>query len=316
MAIVIRVIFAIFDIILIFILALSYDLTRPVNFTDTIFIPKGSSTKIISQLSNQNLNATRFDPRILSFIGTPHHGYLDIGKEPLTKIDFFYKLTVAKPVMINITLIPGETTVIFLKNLASKENLNFVEIEEDFNKTAPFYEGFLVPNTYSFAKGMSGSEIIKNLVHESEKFHQNLAKKYFGKYEKDKWIEILSAASVIQKEAANISEMPIVSSVIQNRLKRNMKLQMDGTLNYGEYSHMKITPERIKNDISKFNTYIYEGLPPTPVCTVSKEAIEAAINPIKSDYLYFMRDKRSGKHVFTKTINEHINQINIQRKIK
>ena len=83
---------------------------------------------------------------------------------------------------------------------------------------------------------------------------------------------------------------------------------MDGTLNYGEFSNLKVTPERIKNDTSRYNTYKYAGLPPHPVSSVSVDALKAAIFPAKSDYLYFVRDK-SGKHTFSKNYDEHLKAI-------
>jgi UPF0755 protein len=88
-----------------------------------------------------------------------------------------------------------------------------------------------------------------------------------------------------------------------------MKLQMDGTLNYGKYSHIKITPKRIREDSSYYNTYKYEGVPKYPVCNVSLEAIKAAIFPTKSDYLYFMKAK-NGKHNFTRYYSTHLSNIN------
>lgn len=295
------------------------DLTAKTSFKGEIFIPKGSATKIISNLSHQNLNVNKFDPKILEFIGTVKSGYLDLGDENLTKIDLFYKLTTAKPVMSDIIIIPGETTVIFLEEIAKKENLDFNKLELEHNKTAPFYEGFLVPETYHLAKGFDEKELISVLVKNSLKTHKNLMKKYEKERNTtinlDKWQSILAKASVIQKEAADKSEMRLVSSVIDNRIEKGMKLQMDGTLNYAKFSHTKITPDRIKNDESKFNTYLHEGLPPI-VCLVSIDAINAAINPKKTEFLYFMRDKKTGKHVFTKTHNEHLKQINIQRNLR
>ena len=99
--------------------------------------------------------------------------------------------------------------------------------------------------------------------------------------------------------------MPLVASVIYNRLNKGMRLQMDGTLNYGIYSHDVITAERIRSDMSEFNTYLNDGIPPSPVCSVSISAIKAAINPAKSDYLYFVLDKKVKKHIFSKTLSEH-----------
>lgn len=102
--------------------------------------------------------------------------------------------------------------------------------------------------------------------------------------------------------------MPIVSSVIYNRIKKGMKLQMDGTLNYGKYSHVKVTPKRIKNDNSIYNTYKHAGVPPLAICNVSFDAIKAAIFPAKTNYLYFMRSK-NGKHDFTRHYSTHLRNI-------
>ena len=111
-------------------------------------------------------------------------------------------------------------------------------------------------------------------------------------------------ASVIQKEAASVSDMPFVSSVIDNRIKKGMRLQMDGTLNYGEYSHQKVTARRIRTDKTPYNTYKNKGLPVYPVCNVSKDAIHAAINPKDTDYLYFVRGK-NGEHVYSCYFSTH-----------
>lgn len=269
--------------------------------------------KIISYLSKQNPNLTRFDPYILAKIGYPQYGYLEFSSQNLTKIDLFYELVSAKPIMVDITLIPGETTIIFLQELAKKEKLNFLDLEGEYNKTAPFYEGFLIPETYKISKGESAINIIKYMVKESQKKHEALSKKLLGEFNITKWQEIIIIASIVQKEAADIYEMSTVASVIYNRLVKNMKLQMDGTLNYGEYSHIKVTPQRIKNDLSKYNTYIYEGLPPQAICAVSQEAINAAINPAKTEFLYFVLDRKTGKHMFSKTHSEHIRNIQSQR---
>lgn len=137
---------------------------------------------------------------------------------------------------------------------------------------------------------------------------KKLSMKIFGEYNQKKWFRFVTIASVIQKESASIDEMPIVSSVIYNRLKNGMKLQMDGTLNYGKYSHIKITSKRIKTDKSRYNTYLYTGLPEYPVCNVSFDAIKAAIFPAKTNYLYFMKSK-NGTHDFTSNYSTHLNNI-------
>ena len=132
--------------------------------------------------------------------------------------------------------------------------------------------------------------------------------KIFGEFNETKWQKFIIIASIIQKEAANVEEMPLVSSVIYNRLKKDMKLQMDGTLNYGQYSHVKITPQRIREDTSSYNTYMYKGLPPNPICSVSKEAIFAAIFPKATNYLYFVKNK-NGTHTFSQNYETHLENI-------
>jgi UPF0755 protein len=90
---------------------------------------------------------------------------------------------------------------------------------------------------------------------------------------------------------------------------------MDGTLNYGKYSHIKVTPERIKKDKSSFNTYRFKGLPPSPIGAVSLSAIKAAVTPAKTDYLYFMKNKE-GMHDFSKSFRAHRKNINKAKKQK
>lgn len=242
-------------------------------------------------------------------MGKPQSGWINIGTNELSKFDFFYRLTTAKAAMTDITLIPGETTYIFLQNLAQKLNLDFEILFGTYLQNAPISEGFLHPETYKIPLGISEAHLIYYLINASRQKHELLSKKIFGEYNEKKWFEYLVVASIIQKEAANDDEMPLVSSVIYNRLKKRMKLQMDGTLNYGKFSHEKITASRIRSDTSAFNTYLNEGLPPLPVCAVSANSITAAIFPAKTQYLYFVLDKKTGLHKFSATYNEHVKNI-------
>jgi len=151
------------------------------------------------------------------------------------------------------------------------------------------------------------------LVKLSEKKYKKLSLQELKRYNKKEWLLYLTIASIIQKEAGTIEEMPKISSVIYNRLKKDMPLQMDGTLNYGKYSHIKVTPKRIKTDKSGFNTYLNKGLPPYPVCSVSIDAIKSAIHPDKSNYLFFMKNRKGG-HDFTNSYEEHLKNVNRAKK--
>ena len=274
-----------------------------------VYIPSGSISKIITQLSLQNYNVTKLDAIILRFLGSPQKGWIYIGSNKVTRADFLYKLTTAKAAMEDVTLIPGETTYIFLDQLSESLGLDRVLLQKYYDKYSRYKEGEFVPNTYKLPIGMSEENLIRTLLIESDKQMRELSVKIFGKYNRDKWFRYVTVASVIQKEAASIEEMPLVSSVIYNRIKKGMRLQMDGTLNYGKYSHMKITHERIKTDKSSYNTYIYSGIPNTPVCNVSFDAIKAAIFPAKTSYLYFVKGK-NGQHIFSCNYSTHIKNIN------
>ena len=244
----------------------------------------------------------------MRFIGLPQQGWINIGTTRLTHADFLKKLASAKAAMLNVTLIPGETTYVFLQELAKELDLDHNTLMQEFKKQSPYKEGAFVPDTYKLPRGITEQEVIAILLERSQKTMHAWSQKIFGTYNEAKWYKYLILASVIQKEAASIEEMPIVGSVIQNRLNKGMKLQMDGALNYGIYSHVKITPQRIRNDNTPYNTYKFKGIPADPVCNVSLPAIRAAIFPATTDYLYFMKNKK-GEHDFTRYYSTHIGNV-------
>ncbi len=273
-----------------------------------IYIPQGSINQIITQLREKNYDVCKLDSLLLRLIGTPQSGWINIGTTRSTKADFLYKLTTAKAALQNVTLIPGETTHIFLDELAKDLNLDRKKLQKEYDLRSKHKEGALVPNTYKLPLGITEEELIRILLQNSQKQMEAFSKKLFGNYNDKKWFQYVAIASVIQKESANAQEMPLVSSVIYNRIKKGMKLQMDGTLNYGKYSHIKVTPKRIKEDISIYNTYKHSGVPKIPICNVSFDAIRAAIFPAKTDYLYFMKSK-SGTHDFSCNYSTHLRNI-------
>ncbi len=284
-------------------------LSRDFSTTKVVFIPAGSNAAIITHLANYNFNVSSLDRYILAVLGRPQAGWIDIGVEKLSKADFLYRLTTAKAATTPITLIPGETTAYFLRQVATELGLDFARLLAAVELSSPIKEGFLIPETYNIPRGISERHLASYLTAIAKNEHKKRALKIFGAYDEKKWFLYLTTASIIQKEAANAQEMPIVASVIYNRLNKNMRLQMDGTLNYGLFSHTPVTSERIKSDNSPFNTYKNSGLPPSPVCVVSLDAIRAAIFPKKSDYLYFVKDRSTGKHTFSKNYGDHLSRI-------
>jgi len=296
--------------VLILIITFAFYTTIPIKTTQTLLVPQGSIGHIITQLTKQGYALSPIDKYIIVFLGKPQSGWINIGANRLNRIDFLYKLTTAKAKMEKVTLIPGETSELFLNILSKELNLDRTKLDTYYKKFASYPEAAIFSNTYYVPYGITEKHLMYFLVSESEKRYAEISKKIYGNYNKKKWLEVLTIASIIQKEAANTQEMPIVASVIFNRLKKGMKLQMDGTLNYGKYSHIKVTPKRIRTDTSRFNTYMYKGLPPSPIGAISLDAILAAIKPATTDYLYFMKNKQ-GVHDFTKSYKSH--RRNIQK---
>jgi UPF0755 protein len=273
-----------------------------------VYIPNGSIRKIITQLELQNYNVTALDTLILRFVGSPQQGWINIGTTSVTKADFLHKLVTAKAAMREVTLIPGETTFVFLNQLSETLHLNRQTLQKYYDFYTYEKEGAFFPNTYQIPIGISARHLITLLLRESYNQMRALSLKIFGVFNKDIWFRYITVASIVQKEAGSQEEMPVISSVIYNRLQKKMKLQMDGSLNYGPYSHTPVTPRRIKSDTTTYNTYKHYGLPKYPVCNVGLNAIRAAIFPAKTKYLYFVNNKKGG-HFFSCNFSTHVRNI-------
>ncbi len=298
------------NIALAFIISFTFYTTLPVQTKKQLSIPVGATSKtIISQLNTRGYDVGFIDTFILSKMSKNRKGHIRKGElkfreTVLNRIDFLYALTKAKMPLFKITLIPGETTEIFLGLVAERLGINQSKLLTAYESQSKYPEAGISADTYLAPKHMNEEKLMKFLLASSERKYKKLSTEAYGDYNQTKWLRILTIASIIQKEAANNKEMPLVSSVIYNRLKKNMRLQMDGTLNYGKYSHIKVTPKRIKTDMSTFNTYKHKGLPLSPIGSVSPIAIDAALHPASTDYLYFMRNK-DGVHDFTDTFKKH-----------
>lgn len=289
--------------------------TLPVYSTKVIYIPKGSTTSIISYLTKSGYELNAIDNSLIRFLGYPQQGWIDFKTNKMTKADFLYKLVTSKAALVEVTLIPGETYHFFLKDVAQRMRLSEEKLLAEYRKYAFKEDGNILAESYSFPLGMSEENLIYYLINYTSRRYEEVSRKIFGDYNQQTWYYYISIASVIQKEAASIEEMPMVASVIYNRLTKGMPLQMDGTLNYGIYSHDKVTAARIREDKSDYNTYLNKGIPPHPVCGVSIHAIKAAIFPSKTNYLYFVKDNSTNTHRFAGTYQEHLYNINNNPKV-
>jgi UPF0755 protein len=284
-------------------------LSETIQTPTLLFIPAGSTKNTILTMKEKGLDLHWFDYYLMKMHGLPQAGWIDIGKESMSREELFEQITHAKAALQKVTLIPGETNVIFLKELAKNLKLDETKLLKAYQNRAPYGDGVIFAETYQVPRGIKEDDLILYLLENSLKKHEKLSRKLLGHYDEKEWFtQVVTKASIIQKEASDSTDMPFVSAVIENRLKKKMKLQMDGTLNYGAYSHVKVTAKRIKEDSSSFNTYKHTGLPPTPLCATSEDAIKAGLNPAKVNYLYFVKGK-AGKHIYTRSYKQHLKNI-------
>lgn len=170
-------------------------------------------------------------------------------------------------------------------------------------------EGYLYPDTYHFRSNQTPLQIVERLAKTMEEV---FTEEYIKRAEELNLSihEILTIASLIEREAYNDEERAKISGVIHNRLKRNMLLQIDASVIYGLNKGRGHITRVLYSDLEKphpFNTYKNLGLPPGPIAAPNKASIEAALYPEKHDYLYYVLGENG--HVFSKTYQEHLRNI-------
>ena len=166
-------------------------------------------------------------------------------------------------------------------------------------------DGWLYPDTYNYTPNSTDLELLKR---STTRLQKALDKAWSERDENlplaDPY-QMLILASIVEKETGIAAERPQVASVFINRLKANMKLQTDPTVIYGMgESYTGNIRKKDLETITPYNTYMIEGLPPTPIAMVSESALQAVAHPAKTDFYYFVADG-SGGHKFTRNLNEH-----------
>ena len=172
-----------------------------------------------------------------------------------------------------------------------------------FGIHADSFEGYLFPDTYYFSRGITVEKIISAMV---KRFHSQFKLEWKQQARTIGFSihEIVTLASIIEKETGAPSERHLISSVFHNRLKKKMRLESDPTVIYGiDGFDGNITREHL-NTHTPYNTYRNRGLPPGPIANPGSAAIEAALYPDDTSYLFFV-SKKDGTHKFSTTISEH-----------
>lgn len=175
---------------------------------------------------------------------------------------------------------------------------------------APDLEGYLFPDTYVVTRSTSARQIVEQML---ANFRRHFTADMRARAQASALTEreAVTLASIVQKETSLDREEPLVAGVYWNRLRHHMRLQADPTVTYALKRDGKWTGTLYRSDYgydSPFNTYLVDGLPPGPICNPGLDALQAAVSPARTDFLYFVAD-RTGGHTFSRTFQEHLDAI-------
>jgi UPF0755 protein len=267
--------------------------------------PGESINEVFSKITTLNIVNKLFLKSLIKSnnLNLIQRGEYDITKKSIKNIiiDMNNGKTVTHKIKINEGI-----TIFDLENLLDQSLLiNDCSFLKCLESKYSFNEGILYPDTYYYKKGMKASSILI-------KSHERLDN-YLDNNIKDKSMnkeDILILASIIEKEAGNDEEKLEISGVFLKRLLIDMRLQADPTIIYGLLPNFDgdIKKSDILNRNNKYNTYMINGLPPTPISISSLSSIDAAINGSPGEYLFFVADSPTS-HYFSKTYEEHVNKI-------
>ena len=279
--------------------------------------PAATASQFTHLLKDKNLiDSPRLFLLLIRFEGLSHQlkaGVYQV-KPGETAMQLIHRVVAGDVVTQNLVIIEGTTQQKIAQDLMKASYLDYHP--EDWlvvKKDHPNAEGLLLADTYQYRGGSSSRLLLEHA-------NRNLIN-----YLNSAWVtrapdlpyktpyELLTAASIIEKETAIAHERKLISGVMVNRLKKNMPLQMDPTVIYGMGT--AYTGKLAHNDLqidSPYNSYRYRGLPPTPIAMVGKEAIDAAAHPQLSNYLYFVA-KGDGSHQFSENYEQQKQAINRYR---
>lgn len=236
---------------------------------------------------------------------------LNTGAPPLMVLDY---LTSGKTLLKRVTIPEGFT----LKQIAERLAHENLAAADDFLAWASnrdwltelrlpgnSLEGFLFPDTYIFHRGMPVQALQKRMVDRFKEVYQHCRSKGEAEVPPNLNLQqMVTLASIVEKETGLAVERPTIASVFYNRLRQGMALQSDPTVIYGISD---FNGDLTKKDLQRptpYNTYVIPGLPPGPIANPGEEALRAVLYPAKTDYLYFV-SKNNGSHYFSRDIREH-----------
>lgn len=311
--------------------AMNYWLHQPLNLKEEkiISIKSGDSLgKVAYRLANENI--LTYPKLLILYAKVTKQTHLEVGEyrlpAKLTPKQLLFELRSGDVVSYSVTLIEGLTFKDFLVVLSKQEKIqhtlsgkSFYEIKEILKLEIEHPEGWFYPDTYQYVAGVSDADILlqshkkmqRVLAEEWEKRVKNLP--YNSPY------EALIMASIIEKETGVAYERPEISGVFVRRLQKGMRLQTDPTIIYGLGDSYKgnIRRKHLRQP-TPYNTYVIDGLPPTPIAMPARAAIHAALNPAEGKTLFFVA-KGDGSHQFSETLAQHnkaVQKYQIKNRVK
>ncbi len=288
----------------------------PLRADKTVILPAGADTpEILAQLESEGIIDNAFLMNI-TLMMEGHRSALRSGeylfKQNVTPREVIDELVNGRQVMHAITIPEGLTSEQIAQRLRDSDVL-----AGDIHDTPK--EGALLPETYKVARGYPRSKLINKMQEDQRKLVDQIWARRSKSLPFRTPYELVTLASIVEKETGRADERPHVAAVFVNRLRKGMRLQSDPTIVYGLVGG-KATLGRglLRSELEKYtpyNTYMIDGLPPGPIANPGRASLEAAANPMASGDLYFVADGTGG-HVFASSLDQHNRNVQRWRQIE
>jgi len=289
----------------------------PLTTSKIVTVKRGMGTAPIAQmLASEGVISSPGIFMAVTYALRSTHGNLKAGEfefaSGASMADVLRLLQAGKSLAYKVTIPEGWTTQKALARIAANKVL-----KGDLTVKPP--EGSLLPDTYVFQRGTTRDALVKRMTDAQKKLLDELWDKRQKNLPVKTRLEVLTLASIVERETGVGLERAQVAGVFVNRLNIKMRLQSDPTIIYGIVGGKgKMDRPISKKDIAEktaYNTYQIDGLPPSPIANPGRAAIEAVLNPQDTEYLYFVADGTGG-HAFAKTLKEHQANVAVWRKIE
>lgn len=291
-------------------------------------VPRGArATEVADQLIRSGVVAHRFPFLLRYWLGRRHHETLKFGEylfdRPLSVSQVYWKLARGEVYLHTVVIPEGSDRFDMARIFRDDVGLDpqaFLAATRNtaaicnLDPQAKTLEGYLFPDTYRFPRGVSPSVVVATML---ERFRQVFNTEFQANLQGESLHDVLTLASLVEKETPNPEERPQIAGVFTRRLEKGMPLQCDPTVIYAvRLEHGTTDPFNgpiTLNDLaipSAYNTYLHTGLPPGPICSPGAASIRATLHPAPGAALYFVSNNHGG-HYFADTLAEH--ERNVER---